>query len=128
MKRNSIFSLNIMLVLLLILAFVSCDDKNDIEEHNWQIVWQDEFDVDGAPDATKWTYEQGRGPNGDGWGNAELQAYTDKPENIIVENGVLKITALQSGNSFTSARIITKGLYEKAYGKFEAKIKMPYGP
>jgi beta-glucanase (GH16 family) len=128
MKRNSIFSLTNVLVLMLLLAFGSCDDKNDLVEHNWQIVWQDEFDVDGAPDPAKWVYETGRGPNNDGWGNAELQAYTDKPENIVVENGVLKITALQSGNTFTSARIVTRGLFDKAYGKFEARIKMPYGP
>jgi len=128
MKRNSIFSLTNMLAILLLLSLGSCGEKNELVEHNWTMVWQDEFDVDGPPDPAKWAYEIGRGPNGDGWGNAELQAYTDKPENVIVENGVLKISALQSGNTFTSARIVTKGLYEKAYGKYEARIKMPYGP
>jgi beta-glucanase (GH16 family) len=115
-------------MLALVFAFGGCIQDNELEERNWQLVWQDEFDTDGAPDATKWMYEIGRGPEGDGWGNAELQAYTDKPENIVVEDGLLKITALQNGNTFTSARIITKGLFEQAYGKFEARIKMPYGP
>jgi beta-glucanase (GH16 family) len=128
MKRNNIYSISSILLAALLIAFGGCIKENELEERNWQLVWQDEFDTDGAPDASKWTYEIGRGPNGDGWGNAELQTYTNNPENVVVEDGVLKITALQSGNTFTSARIITKGLFEQAYGKFEARIKMPYGP
>jgi beta-glucanase (GH16 family) len=128
MKRNNIYSISSILLAALLIAFGGCIKENELEERNWQLVWQDEFDTDGAPDASKWMYETGRGPNGDGWGNAELQAYTDEPENVVVEDGVLKITALRSGNTFTSARITTKGLFEQAYGKFEARIKMPYGP
>lgn len=53
------------------------------------LVWSDEFDVDGAPDPANWTYDLGAG----GWGNNESQRYTDDPSNVIVEDGVLKITA-----------------------------------
>jgi len=124
MKRHKLYLTSGVLLLSLIFTFWSCIDSNELEEHTWQIVWQDEFDIDGAPDASRWTYELGGG----GWGNAELQTYTDKAENVVVENGVLKITALDNGSPYTSARMITKGLFEQAYGRFEARIKMPYGP
>ncbi len=91
-------------------------------------VFVDNFDVDGAPNSAIWTYETGTGQNG--WGNNELQYYTDRPENIVVEDGMLKITAIQEqfeGSGYTSARITTKGLYSKKYGRFEARIKLPWG-
>lgn len=55
------------------------------------LVWSDEFDADGAPDPANWTYDLGNGDNG--WGNGELQSYTDDASNVIVEGGNLKITA-----------------------------------
>ncbi|WP_396638556.1 family 16 glycosylhydrolase [Maribacter sp. R77961] len=55
------------------------------------LVWSDEFDADGAPDPANWTYDLGNGDNG--WGNGELQSYTDDASNVIVEEGNLKITA-----------------------------------
>jgi len=128
MKRINFSYINSSLLIFVLLLFSNCIDKNELEQHNWQLVWQDEFDTNGAPDESKWVYDIGRGPDGDGWGNAELQSYTKNAENIVIEDGVLKITALQSGNTFTSARITTKGLFDQAYGRFEARIKMPYGP
>ncbi|MGB6151789.1 MAG: family 16 glycosylhydrolase [Pricia sp.] len=59
------------------------------------LVWSDEFDVDGAPNPNNWTYDLGAG----GWGNGEAQEYTDNPENVIVEDGVLKIIARGSGDT-----------------------------
>jgi beta-glucanase (GH16 family) len=59
------------------------------------LVWSDEFDVDGAPDPANWGYDLGAG----GWGNGEAQTYTDNPENVIVEGGMLKITAKGTGGS-----------------------------
>ena len=53
------------------------------------LVWSDEFETAGAPDASKWTYDIGAG----GWGNNESQYYTNRPENVIVSDGTLKITA-----------------------------------
>lgn len=124
MKWKNIVLNSKVLLLIFLFSFWSCIDSNELEEHNWQIVWQDEFDTDGAPDATKWAYEIGGG----GWGNDELQTYTDQAENIIIENGVLKINSQANGITFTSARITTKGLFDQAYGRFEARIKLPYGP
>ena len=62
----------------------------------------------------------------------ELQTYTGRPENIVVENGMLKITARQEqldGRNYTSARINTSasGQLQQAYGRFEASIKLPWG-
>lgn len=61
------------------------------------LVWSDEFEVDGAPDPTNWDYDLGTGENG--WGNGELQSYTSNAENVIVADGVLKITAKTSGDT-----------------------------
>ncbi len=88
------------------------------------LVWADEFDVDGAPDPTNWTYDIGTGNNG--WGNGELQTYTSDPENVIVENGVLKITARDDGaGGYTSARVKTENLREFTYGRAEIRAKLP---
>ncbi len=59
------------------------------------LIWSDEFDVDGAPNPANWTYDLGAG----GWGNGEAQEYTNNPENVKVEDGLLKITAIGNGNS-----------------------------
>jgi beta-glucanase (GH16 family) len=77
-----------------------------------------------------WNYDTGRGPGDDGWGNQELQYYTDRTENVKVENGFLLITAQEEsfeGASYTSSRLTTKGLLEQQYGRFEARIRLPYG-
>ena len=85
------------------------------------LVWEDNFNTDGSPDANKWTYDQGAG----GWGNGESQTYTNNPENVIVSDGFLKITALKDGSTYTSARIKTQGLYEFTYGRVEVRAKLP---
>lgn len=92
------------------------------------LVWQDEFNSNGAPNAALWNYNIGTGSNG--WGNNELQYYTDRPQNIVMQNGALKITAIKEpyfGAAYTSARILTKGKFDKKFGRLEARIKMPYG-
>lgn len=108
---------------------LSCntDEKQKVTTKN-KLVMQDEFDTPGAPNQAMWSYNIGIGNNG--WGNNELEYYTDRPENIVVENGMLKITAIKEsylGSSYTSARIVTKGKYEKQFGRIEARIKLPYG-
>jgi beta-glucanase (GH16 family) len=107
----------------------SCEnDEKQTVTTKFSLVWADEFDVNGAPDAAKWTYDIGRGQNG--WGNNELQFYTNSAENAVVQNGYLIITAKQQamgGANYTSARIKTKGKFEQKYGRFEARIKMPLG-
>lgn len=91
----------------------------------FELVWHDEFDGDEI-DLTNWTYDIG----GWGWGNGEAQYYTSRPENSRVENGLLVIEARQEkyeGSYFTSARMLTKGLREFKYGRFEARLKVPAG-
>lgn len=87
------------------------------------LVWADEFEVAGAPDPSKWTYDLGAG----GWGNSELQTYTNDAENVIVEDGMLKITAIKEGGNYTSARIKSENLFEFTYGRVEVRAKLPTG-
>ena len=106
------------------------DEKQTVVTKN-NLVMSEEFNVDGAPNSNLWSCEIGLGPDpSNPWGNYEEQYYTDRPQNIKVENGVLKITARREqymGSSYTSARIISKGKYEKKYGRIEARIKLPRG-
>lgn len=112
--------------------FTGCtkDEKQTVVTKN-NLVMSEEFNVDGAPNSNLWSCEIGLGPDpSNPWGNYEEQYYTDRPQNIKVENGVLKITARREqymGSSYTSARIISKGKYEKKYGRIEARIKLPRG-
>ncbi|RSK41431.1 glycoside hydrolase family 16 protein [Mangrovimonas spongiae] len=115
----------------LIIMGCSTDDTQIVTTMD-NLVMADEFDVDGAPDATLWNYDMGNGSEQGipGWGNNELQYYTDRTDNIVVEDGMLKITALSEsyeGASYTSARINTKDLFEQKYGRFEARIQLPWG-
>ena len=92
------------------------------------LIWADEFNVNGSPSPTNWTFEIGTGSNG--WGNSELQYYTNRAQNATVSNGVLKINAIRenfSGSAFTSARLITKDKFEFKYGRVEARAKLPTG-
>ncbi len=85
------------------------------------LVWADEFDTNGAPDSTKWTYDLGAG----GWGNQELQTYTNESKNVIIEDGVLKITAIAENGGYTSARLKSENLNEFTYGRVEVRAKLP---
>nr|WP_315183084.1 family 16 glycosylhydrolase [uncultured Flavobacterium sp.] len=87
------------------------------------LAWSDEFNVDGAPDPTKWGYDLGAG----GWGNSEAQTYTNSSNNVIVQGGSLKITAKKEGSGYTSARLKSEGKYDFTYGKIEFKAKLPVG-
>jgi len=136
MKRNSKIMVHAAIYSLLLFTLFGCETDNvqKLEQRNWQLVWSDEFDgaAGVSPDAAKWKFDIGVGPNNDGWGNAELEYYTDRPSNASLDgNGSLAITArreLYSGSGFTSARIKTIGLFDQAYGRFEARIKSPWGP
>jgi len=90
------------------------------------LLWSDEFNTDGAPDASKWGYDLGGG----GWGNNELEYYTNNPSNVIVQNGVLKITAIKenlNGSAYTSARLLTKGKFNFTYGRVDVRAMLPAG-
>ncbi len=91
----------------------------------WKLVWHDEFDGEGIPDPTKWTYAVG----GHGWGNKEKQFYTEaRVENANQRDGKLHVIARKEsweGNDYTSARIISRGLGDFQYGRFEIRAKVP---
>jgi len=118
----------------LILMLTGCQKENvqTLPKRNWQLVWSDDFTGSAgvSPDTTKWKFDLGTGDNG--WGNAELEYYTSRPTNVSLDgNGNLAITAQSeyySGSAFTSGRINTMGLFCQPYGRFEARIKVPYGP
>jgi len=87
--------------------------------------WTEEFNIDGVPDVSKWGYDIG----GNGWGNNELQYYTDGL-NASVNSGVLTITAKKepfAGKAYTSARMVTKNKADWLYGRFEIRAKLPKG-
>lgn len=130
--------MNRVLILLLTTGFLAlitpgCDKNNDPEETYTNIVWQDEFDQAGSPDTELWSYDIGTGEEifgQPGWGNNEQQYYTDRPENIKIEDGMLQITARRESfesSSYTSAKILTRGIFETTYGRFEARIMLPFG-
>jgi beta-glucanase (GH16 family) len=125
---------------VLIWAFVfafTCDSAvaqaTPIEKRGWKLTWHDEFDRKGVnhPDPSKWELEIG----GDGWGNNELEYYTQRIENSREQKGHLAITAAKEDyagdegvkRSYTSARLKTKTHFSQAYGRFEARIKLPGG-
>ncbi|MDP2137479.1 MAG: glycoside hydrolase family 16 protein [Candidatus Didemnitutus sp.] len=93
----------------------------------WTMVWSDEFEVDGAPDPGRWSYDVG----GHGWGNKELQFYTDdRRENARVEAGHLIIEAHREpweNSAYTSARLVTKGKGDWTHGRFEIRARLPDG-
>ncbi len=135
MKWNHSTFINSFLIVLMLCTFWSCQDEdNTIVNRDYQLVWEDNFDGSAgkAPDASKWVYDLGIGPGNDGWGNQELQYYTNRPENVALDGtGNLAITARResyAGRGFTSARLNTKGVFAQAYGRFEARIKLPWGP
>jgi beta-glucanase (GH16 family) len=100
---------------------------------NWRLTWSDEFNGPNgsSPDPAKWVYETG----GNGFGNNELETYTNRSVNANQEDGHLVITARKEDltgpdgipRDYTSARLNTKGLFSQAYGRFEARIQLPTG-
>src|SRR5688572_25099587 len=113
-----------LLVVSGLVALTSCDKDP-------KPVWSDEFDIAGAPDNKKWNYDLGDGcPDNCGWGNNELEYYTNDPKNVRVENGNLIIEAHKdsvSGKGFTSTRIVSKGKGDWLYGRIEIRAKLPRG-
>jgi len=99
-------------------------------------IWQDEFaqPLGSGPDPSKWTHDLGD----HGWGNAELQRYTDSPENAFVvadpeatDGRALVIRARREGRDaeghYTSARIKTQAKFVAKFGRIEARLKLPKG-
>ena len=103
------------------------------EPAGWTLVWSDEFNGadHSSPDSSKWTAAVG----GNGWGNQELEYHTNRIENAYQSGGSLVIKAIKekytgSDNitrEYTSARVTTKDKFTAKYGRFEARIKIPFG-
>jgi len=99
----------------------------------WKLVWSDEFNgpTGSAVDASKWVSETGGG----GWGNHELESYTARLDNAVLQDGNLVIKAQREkytgsdgiARDYTSARLKTQGKFSQTYGRFEARIKIPHG-
>ena len=107
------------LLLALIAVYAAVPD-------GYKLVWSDEFEGSSI-DNSKWTYDLG----GNGWGNNELECYTNRADNAYVADGMLHIKALKEsyqGSQYTSARMKTKGLFEFQYGYVEARIALPAFP
>jgi beta-glucanase (GH16 family) len=94
-------------------------------KYGWKLVWNDEFDGTDI-DLSKWDYHI----DGHGWGNNEWQYYTNNSNNSFLQDGKLIIKAIKEeyeGSSYTSAKLVTQGLAEWTYGRFEIRAKLPIG-
>lgn len=113
---------------LLALAFAPSACSKDPTGVKWELAWQDEFDgpAGQSPDSARWGFDIGTD-----WGNAQLEYDTARPENVALDGaGRLAITARQEsylGASYTSGRINTRGRFEQATGRFEARMRVPVG-
>jgi beta-glucanase (GH16 family) len=136
MTRSSIHFAAVPLLLVLALMPLSCGGGATLQPPppaSFTLVWSDEFSgPDGSsPDSSKWTNDTG----GNGWGNNELEYYTNRTQNAQIKSGNLVITAQKETytgsdgvtRNYTSARLKTQGLFSQAYGRFEARIKIPAG-
>jgi beta-glucanase (GH16 family) len=121
MPKTNYMIKNSILFILVVFLLASCNNNN------YKLIWSDEFDYSGKPDSTKWDYNIG----GHGWGNNEMQYYTDELKNAEVKDGKLIIRALKDtiqGSEYSSARLTTKSKGGHwTYGKIEASLKLPYG-
>ena len=93
----------------------------------WKLVWADEFNgpVNSTPDPVKWAYDLG---NNNGWGNRELEIYTNLPQNAHLDGrGSLVIHVESTPAGYTSARLKTQGRFTVQYGRIESRIKIPTG-
>lgn len=124
-----------LIISLLLSVFISkpAAQTRENKSSEWKLIWQDEFDgPDGSRiNTNKWSFNVG----GHGWGNNELEYYTDRPDNAFQAQGSLVIKALKEhytgsdnvSREYTSARLITQKTFTATYGRFEARIKLPRG-
>jgi len=113
--------MKIRLILYIILIFVS---PPAIKAQLYNVlVWSDEFDSNGAPNPLNWVYDIGGG----GWGNSEVETYTNSTDNVRVENGFLILEARKTGSQWTSGRIKSFNLQYFTYGRLEFRAKLPSG-
>lgn len=120
-------NIRLYLFLFILTGMLSCASNTEKSKEGRILVFSDEFNTNGLPDSAKWTYETG----GDGFGNNELQFYTqNRPENARIENGNLIIEARKEkweNNEYTSAKLVTKKTFPFQYGSVEVRAKLPKG-
>ena len=135
-KTNKVMIISIVTFIVLMFLNCSSDDNNNITSPDptdsipgWDLVWSDEFTGTNI-DLTKWEHEV----NGQGGGNNELQYYTARELNSLIEDGKLVIRALKETytgpdgtREYTSARLRTKYKGDWKYGRFEIRAKLPIG-
>ena len=132
MKANRSFPKS-SAIMLLLCACAAAQTSTPPPRAGRTLVWSDEFNApnDSPVDSSKWVLESG----GNGWGNQELEYYTARPQNAFQQDGNLVIKVLQEKytgpdgvtRNYTSARLKTQGKFAQKYGRFEARIKIPYG-
>ncbi|UMY65257.1 MULTISPECIES: family 16 glycosylhydrolase [unclassified Flavobacterium] len=106
---------------------VSVTVLNQFDNDFSTLIWSDEFDTPGAPNTANWNYNIG---NNNGWGNNELQYYTNSQNNAVVADGMLHINLIKeptSGFAYSSARLVSENKFDFTYGKIEFRAKLPTG-
>ena len=128
---------------ILILPFLGCKEVSEVAScefteslEGYNLVWSDEFDGSEI-DANKWSHDLGDGCEISedlcGWGNNELEYYTDRSRNSFVEDGKLVIEAIREAplylgkHQYTSARMVTKNKGDWKYGRIDVRARMPIG-
>jgi beta-glucanase (GH16 family) len=123
----------VMFSLIVMLSFSNCSTVCAANSAGWSLTWSDEFNgpIGSTVDSAKWSFDIGGG----GWGNDELESYTNRTANAKLQHGALVIRALKETftgpdnitRNYTSARLLTRNKFEQTYGRFEARIQVPYG-
>jgi beta-glucanase (GH16 family) len=132
-KLIAIATLTVLVSLFLSVDIHAQEPASPATAAKWALSWSDEFNGPNGSgvDQSKWVLEVG----GKGWGNEELEYYTNRPRNAYIQDGNLVIEALREdyagadgvSRNYTSARLKTAGQFSQAYGRFEARIKLPSG-
>lgn len=115
------------LLFSLLVLLIGC--SNPSENSDYSLVWSDDFE-ESELDSTKWDFQTGTGEQFglNGWGNNELQYYTEGTHNTSIENGILAIEARieeYESMNYTSAKLLTQNKADWLYGKFEIRAKVP---
>ncbi|HEV2826225.1 MAG TPA: glycoside hydrolase family 16 protein [Pyrinomonadaceae bacterium] len=124
----------VMFTLIVTLSTSDCSTVYAANSDGWRLTWSDEFNGPSGStvDSAKWSFDIGGG----GWGNNELESYTNRTANAALQNGALVIRAVRESftgpdnisRNYTSARLLTRNTFTQTYGRFEASIQVPYGP
>ena len=121
--------MRIPLIIALSSFFIANCSTSEHESASYDLVWADDFE-ETSLDSTKWDLQVGTGTQLGltGWGNNELQYYTDGTRNLAFDGDHLIIEARKEnyeGMNYTSSKLVTQGKQSWTYGKFEIRAKLP---